>query len=33
MSGEPMALKVVNKINKKLKFFYRKNKIFNIRTT
>ena len=27
MSGEPMALKVVNKINGKLKFLYRKNKI------
>ena len=26
MSGEPVALKVVNKINEKLKFFYRKNK-------
>ena len=26
MSGEPMALKVVNKINRKLKFLYRKNK-------
>ena len=26
MSGEPMALKVVNKINGKLKFPYRKNK-------
>ena len=26
MSGEPMALKVVNKINGKLKFSYRKNK-------
>ena len=26
MSGEPVALKVVNKINKKLKFLYRKNK-------
>ena len=25
MSGEPMALKVINKINGKLKFFYRKN--------
>ena len=25
MSGEPMALKVVNKINRKLKFLYRKN--------
>ena len=25
-SGEPMALKVVNKINEKLKFLYRKNK-------
>ena len=26
MPGEPMALKVVNKINGKLKFLYRKNK-------
>ena len=26
MSGEPMALKVINKINSKSKFFYRKNK-------
>ena len=26
MSGEPMALKVVNKINVKLKFLYWKNK-------
>ena len=25
MSGEPMALKVINKTNVKLKFFYRKN--------
>ena len=25
MSGEPMALKVVNKTNRKLKFHYRKN--------
>ena len=25
MSGEPMALKVVNKINGKLKFLFRKN--------
>ena len=25
MSGEPMALKVMNKINGKLKFSYRKN--------
>ena len=25
MSGEPMALKVINKINNKLKFLYRKN--------
>ena len=24
MSGEPMALKVINKINEKLKFLYRK---------
>ena len=26
MSGEPMALKFVSKINRKLKFFYWKNK-------
>ena len=26
MSGEPMALKVANKLNGKLKFLYRKNK-------
>ena len=26
MSGEPMSLKVVNKINRKLKFLYRKNR-------
>ena len=26
MSGEPMVLKVVNKINEKLKLLYRKNK-------
>ena len=25
MSGEPMALKVINKIKGKLKFLYRKN--------
>ena len=25
MSGKPMALKVVKKINEKLKFLYRKN--------
>ena len=25
MSGKPMALKVINKINGKMKFFYRKN--------
>ena len=25
MSGEPMVLKVINKINGKLKFLYRKN--------
>ena len=25
MSGEPMALKVINKINAKLKFLYREN--------
>ena len=25
MSGEPMALKVLNKTNRKLKFHYRKN--------
>ena len=28
MSGEPMALKVVNKINGELKFLYRKNIFF-----
>ena len=28
MSGEPMALKVVNKVNGKSKIFYRK-KVFN----
>ena len=27
MSGEPMALKVINKIIGKLKFFYRKNRL------
>ena len=26
MLGEPMALKVLNKINSKLKFLYRKNR-------
>ena len=26
MSGEPMALKVINKINGKLKFLYKKNR-------
>ena len=26
MSGEPMVLKVINKINRKLKFLYRKNR-------
>ena len=25
MSGEPMALKVINQINEKLKFLYRKS--------
>ena len=29
MSGEPMALKVINKINVKLKFLYRKNIFLN----
>ena len=29
MSGEPMALKVTNKINGKLKFFYRKNRFLS----
>ena len=29
MSGEPMALKVINKINSKLKFLYRKNKFLS----
>ena len=29
MSGEPMALKVINKINIKLKFLYRKNKFLS----
>ena len=26
MSGEPVALKVINRINGKLKFFYRRNR-------
>ena len=29
MSGEPMALKVINKINSKLKFLYRKNRFLS----
>ena len=29
MSGEPITLKVVNKINGKLKFFYRKNRFLS----
>ena len=29
MSGEPMALKVINKINGKLKFLYRKNRFLS----
>ena len=29
MLGEPMALKVINKINGKLKFPYRKNRFLN----
>ena len=29
MSGETMALSVINKINNKLKFLYRKKQIFN----
>ena len=29
MSGEPMALKVINKINDKLKFLYRKNRFLS----
>ena len=31
MSGEPMALKVINKINGKLKFLYRKNSFLTSR--
>ena len=30
MSGEPMALKVISKINSKLKFLYRKNKFLSL---
>ena len=30
MSSEPMALKVVNKINGKLKFLFRKNKFVTL---
>ena len=30
MSGEPMALKVINKINGKLKFLYRKNRFLSL---
>ena len=29
MSGEPMALKVINKINGRLKFLYRKNRFLS----
>ena len=29
MSGQPMALKVINKINGKLKFLYRKNRFLS----
>ena len=29
MSGEPMALKVINKINGKLKFLYKKNRFLS----
>ena len=29
MSGEPMALKVINKINGKVKFIYRKNRFLS----
>ena len=29
MSGEPTALKVINKINSKLKFLYRKNRFLS----
>ena len=29
MSGKPMVLKVINKINGKMKFFYRKNNFKN----
>ena len=29
MSGEPMALKAINKINGKLKFLYRKNRLLS----
>ena len=30
MSGEPMALKVINKINRKLNFRYRKNSFLTL---
>ena len=30
MSGEPMTLKVINKINAKLKFLYRKNNFLTL---
>ena len=30
VSGQPMAQKVLNKINGKLKFLYKKNSFFNI---
>ena len=33
MSGEPMVLKVINKINGKLKFLYRKNRFLSPRTS
>ena len=29
MSGEPMALKIINKINGRLKFLYRKNRFLS----
>ena len=32
-SAEPMPLKIINKINGKLKFLFRKNTFFNTRTT
>ena len=30
MSGEPVSLKIVNKINGKLKFLYRKNRFLRL---